>query len=242
MKIQVKAKPANTQHETGCIICGEKLKYTESVKRECAVCHKMKESNAVCEAGHFVCDACHSLSIDGDIQAFLLSNQEKDPVKLFQLAVSLPSVHVHGPEHHGLVPGVLLTAYKNNGGSIDLENALFKAINRAKHITGGGCAYWGVCGAAAGAGIYISVVTGADPLNKDWWYAPQLVVSRCLAKNAEQGGVRCCKRTGYNAIIEAVSFTREKLGVEMPVEDFHCTHSGKNKECLGVKCPYFEKQ
>ena len=30
----------------------------------------------------------------------------------------LPDVHLHGPEHHGVVPCVLLTAYRNCGGAL----------------------------------------------------------------------------------------------------------------------------
>mgnify|MGYP002869165356 CR=1 FL=1 len=70
--------------------------------------------------------------------------------------MALPQVHMHGPEHHGIVPCVLLTAYRNNGGEVDLPSSLREAVRRAKQVPGGTCGYWGACGAAIGAGIDIS--------------------------------------------------------------------------------------
>jgi hypothetical protein len=128
---------------------------------------------------------------------------------------------------------------RNSGGDINLAKALGQAIKRAGQVPGGACGYWGLCGAAAGAGIYFSIITDSNPLNEECWAAPQELVSRCLSINAKLGGVRCCKRTGYTAILEAVRYTREHLGVDIPVAKFYCTHSAKNKECLGSRCPYF---
>lgn len=38
--------------------------------------------------------------------------------------MDLPSVHMHGPEHHAIVPCVLLTAFRNNGEHMDYDAAL----------------------------------------------------------------------------------------------------------------------
>ena len=107
-----------------CLICGKPLIYSgKTVMRRCAVCGEEKPSDAVCEDGHFVCDECHNK--DGAaVRARLLNTDEKDPIKIFLDVVKLPSVHMHGPEHHCIVPCVLLTAYKNNGGDIDLRECL----------------------------------------------------------------------------------------------------------------------
>ena len=107
---------------------------------------------------------------------------------------------MHGPEHHVIVPCVLLTAYRNNGGGIELEKALREAVRRASQVPGGACGYWGVCGAAAGAGIYLSILLGSNPVHKDAWPIPQRLVSDCLRAIADVGGPRCCKRTGRLAI------------------------------------------
>ena len=48
-------------HANNCVICGKPLIYsTETVMRECAICHRVLPSDAVCEDGHFVCDDCHA--------------------------------------------------------------------------------------------------------------------------------------------------------------------------------------
>ena len=154
----------------------------------------------------------------------------------------LPQVHMHGPEHHAIVPCVLLTAYHNCGGALDLKTALSAALKRGKQVPGGTCGYWGVCGAAAGAGIYVSILTGATPLNKDAWPIPQQLVARCLNALAAVGGPRCCKRTSRIAIHEAVRFTAERFGVVMPEQEAKCSYMKFNRECIGKACPYFPKE
>ena len=54
--------------------------------------------------------------------------------------------------------------------------------------------------------------------------------------------MRCCKRTGYLAILESAAFTKEMLGIEMELpEQVTCTHFPRNKQCLRNKCPFFPK-
>ncbi|HCL80189.1 MAG TPA: hypothetical protein DIC53_09515, partial [Synergistaceae bacterium] len=49
------------EHAAGCLVCGAPVLY-EGVSRErtCALCGKTADSDAVCAAGHFVCDECHA--------------------------------------------------------------------------------------------------------------------------------------------------------------------------------------
>ena len=227
---------------SGCVICGAGLVYeAESSERTCVVCNRVYGSKSVCENGHFVCDTCHRTGVD-DLLPYLLNSEEKSPVKLMQYLLKLPRIHMHGPEHHILVPCVLLTAYHNSGGEINLEKALEEAVARGKQIPGGVCGFWGVCGAAAGAGVYASIVTGSNPLNSEAWHLPQILSSRCLEKIAGIGGPRCCKRTSHIAIYESIVFTEERLGITILAEDFHCTYSDRNKECLRNRCPFFTKE
>ena len=51
--------------------------------------------------------------------------------------MDLPSVHMHGPEHHAIVPCVLLTAFRNNGEHMDYDAALSEICKRAKQVPGG---------------------------------------------------------------------------------------------------------
>ncbi len=65
---------------------------------------------------------------------------------------------------------------------MDYDAALSEICKRAKQVPGGTCGYWGVCGAAAGAGIFMSVMTGSSPLHKDAWPFPQKLVSIILSQ------------------------------------------------------------
>ncbi len=224
------------------MLCGKPLVYEkETRQRRCAVCGETKLSNCVCQDGHFVCDACHTAGLDVFYVPFLLQSGEKDPQRLLEQVLALPQVHMHGPEHHAIVPCVLLTACHNCGVGNDLKADLSAALSRGKQVPGGTCGYWGVCGAAAGAGIYWSVLTGSNPLNKAAWAAPQRLAANCLNALAEVGGPRCCKRTSRLAIHEAVLYTAEHLGVTMPESAVRCAYSKKNRECIGFSCPYFPK-
>ena len=225
---------------SGCMLCGKPLRYElRAVPRRCAVCGEEKLSDAVCEDGHFVCNDCHAAGLDLFFVPFLLQSGERDPLALFEQAVALPQVHMHGPEHHGIVPCVLLTAWHNCGGAGDLKTMLSAALNRGKQVPGGACGFWGVCGAAAGAGIYLSVLTGSNPVNKEAWPVPMELSSCCLKRLAELGGPRCCKRTGRLCIREAAAFTAERFGIRMPLSEIRCTYTKENRECIGPNCPFF---
>lgn len=226
-------------HDSDCMICGRPLHYSSHISRhKCAICHRVFVSNVECEAGHFVCDACHSAG-SCDFAAVLLSSPEKDPAELFRKLAALPSVHLHGPEHHSIVPCVLLTAYHANGGRLELAPALKEALARSKQVPGGTCGNWGVCGAAAGAGIYASIVTGSNPLNAEVWHIPMLLTLRITEHLATVGGPRCCKRVSLIAIEESVDFTREQFGIDMPCSVRPCTYFSRNRECIRERCPYY---
>ena len=225
---------------SGCLLCGKPLRYErEASVRRCAVCGKEYLSTCVCEAGHYVCDDCHSAGLDDFFVPFLLQSRENSPLLLLEEILKMPRVHMHGPEHHVIVPCVLLTAFHNCGGGNDLKADLSAALKRAKQVPGGTCGYWGVCGAAAGAGIYMSVLTGSNPVNEAAWAIPQKLVSRCLNSLAEIGGPRCCKRSSRLCIQEAAAFTKELFGIEMPVPQIRCTYMKENRECIGRRCPWF---
>ena len=239
MKARAIPRPLRGGHETGCVVCGRPLAYSgRTQERECCVCHRVLPSDAVCEAGHFVCDDCHSGG-GAALLAFLQDSRERDPVKLFLNACALPGVHMHGPEHHGIVPCVPLTACANCGLELDLPAALAEAWARGKRLPGGSCGALGVCGAAAGAGIFASIACGASPLAAEPWAAAQRLVSDCLARIAAVGGPRCCKRTGRLSIEAAADFARRELGVDMPASRPRCEYPAKNRECIGRRCPFF---
>lgn len=236
----------NNLKKEGCLLCGKPIKYkTKAEKQICAICKKEFLDNSCCEDGHYICNKCHNSGMPQAI-AYLNASKEKDPMALFTEVIRMDGIHMHGPEHHTLVPCILLTAYHNCGGKVvwgDQElsfvDAMDETILRGTQVPGGFCGFWGACGAAVGAGIFASVVSGAEPLNKEEWATPQKLTAICLERLTEIGGPRCCKRTGKVAIEEAVKFAKEQFGIEMPIHYEPCEHYTLNKECLRTNCPYF---
>ena len=74
--------------------------------------------------------------------------------------------------------------------------------------------------------------------------APLQYLSEELALDSigKNGGPRCCKRDSYLAIISAVEFTRNELGVEMEMSSISCSRSSLNNQCIRERCPFFGKE
>ena len=86
-------------------------------------------------------------------------------------------------------------------------------------------------------------MTGATPLSGKPWSLANQMTARALDAVAQLGGPRCCKRNSFTAAQEAVLFTQENLGVSMKLpEKIVCRFSDENKECIGKKCPYYQKK
>ena len=221
-----------------CLICKEPLEYLETgVLMECAICHKTENSKTRCVNGHYVCDECHTKGANAIISV-CMEEKSKNPIDIFEKLMSMEFCHMHGPEHHIMVGSALLTAFKNSGGNIDLAKALPEMYSRGKSVPGGACGFWGACGAAVSAGIYFSIITDTTPLSETSWGWSNLMTSRALGKIGEIGGPRCCKRNGYLAITEAVSFTDEQLGIKMELGEICCSRSHLNNQCLKERCPF----
>ena len=225
-----------------CLICKAPLEYLlHEETMECSLCHKKFSSNTRCVKGHYVCDECHSQGLD-TVLGFCLDETAINPFEILEKLMALPACHMHGPEHHILVGSALLTAFKNAGGNIDLPAALTEMQNRGSKVPGGICGMWGSCGAAVSSGIFVSIVTGSTPLADEAFGLANTMTSRSLAKISAVGGPRCCKRNSYLAISAAVEFVREKLGISMESSCVRCSHMGKNNQCIGKRCPFFNKQ
>ena len=208
----------------------------------CEICGKSFEGHAVCENGHYVCDACHASPAEGVVRSVVLNSSSKDPVDIADEIMASSFVHMHGPEHHFIVGASLLCAYSNTYGGVDLENALNAVISRGKKVPGGFCGMAGCCGAAVSAGIFLSVILKATPMSKEEWALSNRMTSRCLEAVSRIGGPRCCKRDSYTTILAAAEFLREELGKPLGVSDeILCSHFGGNAECLKVECPYFPR-
>lgn len=223
-----------------CLICKAPLEYlSEGIEMECAICHKKEISSARCMNGHFVCDECHTKGID-QIIGVCLNETSRNPYEIISHLMDLPFCHMHGPEHHIMVGSALLTAYKNAGGNLDLPKALSEMQARGRKVPGGICGFWGSCGAAISSGMFISIVTGSTPLATREWGMSNLMTSASLNAIGSVGGPRCCKRNSYLAIMEAVKYAKDILGVEMELPHIRCRHRGQNNQCIGTRCPFHE--
>ena len=227
-------------NKTNCMLCGAELEYLAAAEpMRCAVCGNEQLSNSRCRNGHFVCDGCHSRDALGLILSVCRRTTGRNPVEMAMGLMDHPSVHMHGPEHHVLVGAVLLAAYRNAGGDIDLAGALRELSLRGSAVPGGACGNWGACGAAISTGIYMSLVTGSTPLGREAWRAGNRCTSCALEGISRHGGPRCCKRDSFIAIIEAVRHTEAVTGVRMELPDrVVCRYSVYNSTCLGRECPF----
>lgn len=227
-------------HQSSCMLCGAPLVYTNTEqKMECALCHQVFSTRAYCRQGHYVCDDCHSRSALEIIPRFCSSESGADPWDIARRLMLLPAVHMHGPEHHVLVGSALLTAYRNAGGSVDLDQALGEMVSRGKQIPGGACGFLGCCGAAVSAGIFMSLVAKATPLSGQPWSLANRTTAEALRRIGELGGPRCCKRDSFLAIGVAVDFCATELGVEMDrPQRLVCLFYQRNPECLATRCPF----
>jgi hypothetical protein len=230
------------EQKTGCLVCGQGLVYLDAPEElVCSSCGRRTASSVRCPAGHFICDDCHRLPAEEFIERACLATDIPDPLELALFLMRHPSVRMHGPEHHFLVPAVLLTCHSLVAGEREkLPGRLEKARARARDVKGGFCGFLGDCGAAVGTGIFVSVLSGATPLSREEWRLANLMTSRSLHDIALAGGPRCCKRNTYLAILAAVAFLREEWGLDLPVKrDIACEFSDLNRECRGLECRFF---
>lgn len=221
-----------------CLICGAPLEYlSQDEWMNCVICKKSEQSKTRCKEGHYVCNECHTRGMDS-IFALCLSETSTDPIEIIRKMMSLPFCHMHGPEHHVMVGAALLTAYHNAGGSLDLPAALAESYSRGMAVPGGACGFWGACGAGISAGQFIAVITDSTPLAIEPWGLSNQMTAQALNQIGQVGGPRCCKRDSYLAILAAITFVREQLGIEMTKTVPLCTHRPQNNQCIGKRCPF----
>jgi hypothetical protein len=227
-------------HAAGCLVCGRRLAYrTATEPMACALCGETRPGTARCTSGHFACDACHGGSAKDAIERLCRATESRDPVEIALQAMRHPAVKVHGPEHHFLVPAALLAAWCNARGEQDQKAArLAETRQRSDPVAGGFCGIQGACGAGIGAGIFVSVVTGATPLTGESRGLANQATAQALDLISRTGGARCCKRDGWLALLAAVRFARTRLGVSLEGVGPSCEFGDRNPECLADDCPF----
>jgi len=231
--------PGDTPHTENCLICGRELVYAEeTVSLNCAYCNQSQTTDVYCAGGHYVCDACHRRDAITVLRDVLSTAATDTPLTLLELVMHHPRVPMHGPEHHAMVPAVLVAAAHHAGHEV-AEGTLEKAIRRGSDVPGGWCGSHGSCGAGIGVGIAVSLLTGATPLTG----APRGLAGEATAfvlGRLADGYPRCCKRASRTAVIAGVEFIRERLGIPLnqggPVA---CHDAARNRECVLRQCPYY---
>jgi hypothetical protein len=205
----------------------------------CAMCGEGQPSPARCREGHFVCDGCHAGSAKDAIARVCLASESADPIAIATGLMGHPSLPMHGPEHHFLVPAALLAAWCNaRGQGGEKPRLLGEARRRSDSVVGGSCGFHGACGAGVGVGIFASLATGATPMARQPWGLANGATARALETIANLGGPRCCKRTTWLALLSGARFSRERLGVRLEGRGPTCDFHGRNADCLEATCPF----
>ncbi|MFC1964204.1 DUF5714 domain-containing protein [Chloroflexota bacterium] len=225
--------------DVDCGVCARPLIYaTESITTKCSICGKEEKTLIYCPAGHYICDSCHSKSALEVLRQVLSTTRSADPSGILEQVMIHPSVPMHGPEHHAIVPGTIIAAVCNSGNKLP-RGALDKALERASKVPGGWCGLYGDCGAAVGAGIAVSVITGATPLTGKQRTLAMTATQQALSRMLD-GQPRCCKRASRIAIESTVDFLREHLGIDLQKgEKVKCNYSLKNLQCARENCRYY---
>lgn len=225
------------------MVCGSEIVYLDRPERgRCWYCGEEHPISARCAAGHYVCDSCHRSPAEAMIERFWTESTSTDPIGMAIDLLQSPLVAMHGPEHHYLVPAVLLAAASNREGVPTEAKAarLKKARQRAGMVKGGFCGMLGDCGAAVGTGIFVSVLLGATPLSAGEWQLANLAAAESLNAIALAGGPRCCKRNTMIALRTAIGFARDRLGIDLAEpQAWTCTFSSLNRECRQEECAFY---
>ncbi len=229
--------------ETGCLVCGAPLRYLpEETPQTCFFCGAVLAAVACCEAGHFVCDACHTRSAEAFLEHICTATTKTDMIDLLQEIRQHPAIPLHGPEHHIMVPGIILATYRNLGGRVP-PSMLQTALRRGKTVPGGSCAFTGGCGAALGVGIAFSLLLGASPVKARERGQVQQIVQSVIQAQAEIAAARCCQRDSWLALRKAAALSQAVLPITLQADvPLPCRQTSLNRECLGPDCPLWPER
>lgn len=226
-----------------CMVCGAPLDYSSTNREErCHYCGRTVPANARCRNGHFVCDRCHGGDAREIIARLCTESTDTDPLALLHRIRAHPALPMHGPEHHMLVPAVLVAAYRNTHGGLD-NAAITTAIERGATIAGGACAFLGACGAAMGVGTAFSVILGGTPFEGAIRKKVQEVTADVLGRIARYDAARCCRRDCTIAVRRAVELSARHLPHALACSTSRlCTQQRHNEHCLGAECPSWPRR
>ena len=174
----------------------------------------------------------------------LLASTSTSPSDLIEELMADSRCPDFGPLHHFIVGATLIACWRNAEANPEretmLRNDLEEMISRSSNVPGATCARWGVCGAAASAGMAYAIVRGNAPLRNEGWQEGQLLVSELLASIARSGSPRCCKRDSRVAIAAAVPYFNALGGPQMSEQSSIpiCATYSRNSVCMGATCAF----
>lgn len=175
----------------------------------------------------------------------LLASSAVSPADLLEEVMADPRCPAFGPLHHFVVGAVLLACRRNAEAAPErqsmLREDLEEMIARSSCVPGATCARWGVCGAAASAGMAYAIVRGNAPLRDEGWQEGQLMVSDLLQRIARSGSPRCCKRDSRVAVAAAIPYFNALGGPQIiePKATPSCATHTQNSVCKGSACSFF---
>lgn len=175
---------------------------------------------------------------------FFDSEKPAAPLEMLECIWQDSGIAMHCPEHHYLLPAVLLTSVRRQLGDERqlLEQDLAVALERADNVLGGFCGNYGACGAAVGCGIFLSILTGTSPHSVQNWAQVNLITAEALTAIAGVDGPRCCKRDTYLSLQTTEKFLQEHYDIILPKASPACTHFSINQDCKRQLCPFFPKE
>jgi len=240
VSLEAGIEPPKRKRRIGCMVCGAALVYSNRpAEAACSYCGSKRETTAVCENGHFVCDTCHTEDALAVIERICRETDETDMISLLARIRRHKAVPIHGPEHHAMAPGIILATARNLGVAVT-DEMIRTGIQRGSRICGGHCAFVGACGAALGVGVAFSVIIECNPLEGARRKTVQSAVVAALEPIAELDAARCCQRDTWLALRKAAELSEEMLPVTLKADAcLRCHQVKANAECIETACPLF---
>jgi SAM-dependent methyltransferase len=233
-------EPPTQKQRSGCMVCGSPLVYdNRPSEAACSYCGVKQQTTALCENGHFVCDACHTKDALVVIERVCQQTDETDMISLLDRIRRHEAMRVHGPEHHAMVPAIILATARNLGAPVT-EEMIRLGIQRGSRVVGGHCAYVGACGAALGVGVAFSLILECNPVKGSQRKTVQSAVMAALEPIAALDAARCCQRDSWLALKKAAESSHEILPVALHADaPLRCAQVSANAQCMGDTCPLF---
>ncbi len=226
--------------ETGavCPECDRVMTGRESGDgNDCIYCARPAYRGRFCQQGHAICESCDLAEPHELVRVAALASVDRETIPLMNRIRNHHRFPLCGPEHHPLIPAIILAVARNIGlgvSSADIE----VGIERGRAIPGASCSYWGVDGAAVGAGAAFAVLLDSDPYHGKARTQVQRVVEKVMSRIIAYESPRCCMRECWTALRVVDEISADILGEKIPAgDDAGCKHTGKVRECTGRACP-----